>query len=90
MEYRFKLAHRRDWQLLVLVVANLVCVGGFLASNLGDSQPTTGGWRKIDFQALQTRIESGELSSQEASWYHRHEPSSNAGENRVTNLEWNE
>lgn len=38
-------------------------------------------WRRIDLQALQTRIEAGELVDTEASWYHR-EKTEKAGQGR--------
>ena len=67
------LYHRRlrDLRFLVLVLLNLILIGGFLRSEAGDEGGPPGGWRRVDVQALQIRIEAGELVDREASWYHR-------------------
>ena len=66
--YHYRL---RDLRFLVLVLLNLILISGFLLSEAGDESGTSGGWRRIDVQQLQTRIEAGELVDREASWYHR-------------------
>ena len=69
----------RDLRFLALVSFNLFLIGGFLLSGAGGESGPPGGWRRIDLQALQTRIEAGELVDTEARWYHR-EQANKAGQ----------
>jgi hypothetical protein len=59
----------REVRLLALVSANLLAIGGFLGAGGQQPQEQVGGWRRIDMEAVQTRVRSGELSSREAEWY---------------------
>jgi len=59
---------RRDLRFLGVVVLNLACMAGYLATGSGAPDTAVGGWRRIDREALERRIESGELSRQEALW----------------------
>ena len=59
---------RRDLRFLGVVALNLVGVAGYLATESGAPDTTVGGWRRIDREALERRIEAGELSRQEALW----------------------
>lgn len=59
----------RDLRFLVLVLLNLFLISGFLISGAGGDSALPGGWRRIDLQALQTRIDAGELVEIEARWY---------------------
>lgn len=59
---------RRDLPFLVFVALALACIAAFLAIESGH-EPTGGGWRRIDRESLERRIESGELSGREALWY---------------------
>jgi len=59
----------REVRLLALVLANLLAIGGFLGAGVRQAQEETGGWRRIDFQAVLARMRTGELSSREAQWY---------------------
>ena len=61
--------HRRELRFLALAAVNLVCIAGYVASGIGVS-PEGGGWRRIDYQAVEARIEAGELVRKEARWYH--------------------
>ncbi len=70
METWLKHLHRRDLQFLALVLANLVCVGGYLLAQVQTAEQPAGGWRRIDLQAVMTRIEAGDLQQHEAAWYH--------------------
>ena len=65
---------RRDLRFLGVVVLNLACVAGYLATESGAPETGVGGWRRIDRAALESRIESGELSRKEASWWREVEP----------------
>lgn len=71
MEKLLNHSRLRDLRFVVLVLLNLFLISGFLISGTGGESGPPGGWRRIDLQALQTRIEAGELVDREASWYHR-------------------
>ena len=62
--------HLRDIQLLGLVCITLVFIGLFLTAQLQQLEPKGSGWRRIDIELLQKRLESGDLSDHEAAWYH--------------------
>jgi hypothetical protein len=62
--------HLHDLPLVVLVAANLLAVGGFLGVGPTESAPGSGGWRRVDIEAVARRIEGGDLSPREALWYH--------------------
>ena len=59
----------RDVRFVVLVLLNLYLISGFLLSGTSEQSGPPGGWRRIDVQALQIRIEAGELLDIEAVWY---------------------
>ncbi len=63
--------HRRDLRFLTFVLTNLVCVCGFLLAQVQTVEQPAGGWRRIDLQAVITRIEAGDLQRHEAAWYHQ-------------------
>ena len=65
---------QRDLRFLATVAAALACIVGFLLTQAGPE--VAGGWRRIDREALERRIESGELSGREASWYRVVDPAS--------------
>jgi hypothetical protein len=52
-----------------LVGLTLACIAGFLFSGFAETGTPTGGWRRIDTERLQMRLESGELQRREAEWY---------------------
>jgi len=81
MEKLLNHSRLRDLRFVVLVLINLLLISGFLVSSTGGESGPPGGWRRIDLQALQTRIEAGELVDTEASWYHR-EKAEKAGQGR--------
>jgi len=60
---------RREVRFLAFTVINLACIAGYVASGIG-VKPEGGGWRRIDYQAVETRMEAGELVRKEARWYH--------------------
>ena len=79
MEKLLNHSRLRDLGFVVLVFLNLFLISGFLISAAGGESGPPGGWRRIDLQALQTRIEAGELVDTEARWYHR-EQTNKAGQ----------
>jgi hypothetical protein len=79
MEKLLNHSRLRDLGFVFLVFLNLFLISGFLVSGAGGDSDPPGGWRRIDLQALQTRIEAGELVDTEARWYHR-EQANKAGQ----------
>ena len=65
---------RRDLRFLGVVALNLACVAAYLATESGAPETAVGGWRRIDRAALESRIESGELSRKEAVWWREIQP----------------
>ena len=62
--------HLGDIQLVGLICVTLVFIGLFLTARLQQLDAEGSGWRRIDLELLQQRIESGDLSDREAVWYH--------------------
>jgi len=82
MQTWLKHLHRRDYRFLVFVLVNLFCLSGYLLAHIQTLQQENGGWRRIDLDAVMSRIESGDLLKHEAAWYHnkqtgKHNPASN-------------
>jgi len=63
----------REGKLLILVLANLIAIAGFLGSGIRGGGEQIGGWRQIQLDAFTERVRSGELSGREASWYRAEE-----------------
>ena len=61
--------HNRDRVFIGLVSLTLACILGFLFSGFAETGTPAGGWRRIDLQRLETRLDAGELVSREAAWY---------------------
>lgn len=61
--------HSRDVFFIGLVGLTLLCITGFLFSGLAGTGIEGGGWRRIDNERLEMRLESGELLRREAEWY---------------------
>ena len=59
----------REFQLLALVLANLFVIAGHLGAGLQQVGQETGGWRRVDTEAVLSRLRAGELSDREAEWY---------------------
>jgi hypothetical protein len=53
-----------------LVILTGVVVVLYLKSGLRLADREGSGWRALDLDALQQRIETGELRDREAEWYH--------------------
>ena len=62
--------HRRELRFLGLVTVTAVVIALQVGAGLRLAGRDGGGWRSIDLDALQRRIESGELRDEEADWYH--------------------
>jgi hypothetical protein len=61
--------HRRDLAFIGLVGLTLVCIGGFLYGGFAETGTPAGGWRRVDTERLELRLESGDLQRREAEWY---------------------
>jgi hypothetical protein len=61
--------HVADYRLLGLLGSTLLCILLFFWQQRGEGV-SGGGWREIDRQAFQQRLDAGDLSNREASWYH--------------------
>ena len=58
----------RDTRFIVFIALNLIAIGAFLLSELTDEAAYTG-WRKIDYQILTDKVNSGDLASHEALYW---------------------
>lgn len=65
----FHLRHLQDLRLIVLILVSLVLIGFHLNQAGGGAGEAGASWRKLDIEALQRRIETGDLSDREADWY---------------------
>jgi hypothetical protein len=62
--------HVADYRLIGLLGSTLLCIALFLWQQTGEGVSSASGWRQIDLPRLQQRLDAGDLSDQEASWYH--------------------
>lgn len=60
--------HRRELGFLGLIGLTGLLIALHLASGLEGLGGPAGGWRTIDREALERRIESGDLRDREAEW----------------------
>jgi len=60
----------RDLRFSGLVVVTLLTIGLYLNTGLRLAGQSGSGWRTLDLDALQQRVETGELLDREADWYH--------------------
>lgn len=70
MYIRARHLHRREIGFLGLVAVTLAMIALYLNAGLRLAGPGGAGWRTVDLDSLQRRIESGELRDREADWYH--------------------
>jgi hypothetical protein len=61
----------RDLRFLGLVALTGVLIALYLDAGLRLASQAGSGWRTLDLDVLQQRIETGELRDREADWYHR-------------------
>ena len=62
--------HAADFRLLALLGSTLLCIALFLGQQAVETTAAGGAWRQIDLPTLQQRIDAGDLTDREASWYH--------------------
>lgn len=74
----------REARFLGLVALTALSIGLYLERGLTLAAREGGGHRIIDIQALQRRIDSGDLREREAQWYHPTRPEEENGRNRGT------
>lgn len=60
----------RDLRFLGLLAVTALGIALYLVAGLRLAGQTGSGWRTLDLDVLQQRIESGELRDHEAAWYH--------------------
>jgi hypothetical protein len=61
-----------DWPVLALVLLNLLGIGLYLG--VGPVRQEGAGYRVIDATVVRRLLDSGELSTREAQWYHPARP----------------
>jgi len=69
MRSLFHLRRMQDMRLVLLIVMSLVLIGLHLEQVGRGAGESGAGWRHLDLDALQRRIEAGDLSDREADWY---------------------
>jgi hypothetical protein len=74
-------SHLRERELRFVgsVLLTLVIIALYLDTGLRRTEEGGTGWREVDLEALQRRIETGELRDREADWYHPATPEEAAG-----------
>ncbi|MEN8168301.1 MAG: hypothetical protein ABFR65_12620 [Pseudomonadota bacterium] len=66
--------HAGDSRLIGLLALTLLLIALFLAQQSPQNTSASPNWRKIELTAVKQRLDSGDLSYQEASWYHLASP----------------
>lgn len=66
--------HAGDYRLIGLLVLTLLLIAVFLAQQAPQNTSASPNWRKIELTAVKQRLDSGDLSYQEATWYHLASP----------------
>ncbi len=69
MERWLKHVRRREVQFLAVILINLFCIAAYVADGFGVRPEGTGGWRRIDIEAVESLIDAGDLVRKEADWY---------------------
>jgi hypothetical protein len=75
--------HPRDTRFLGLIALALVLIALHLGEGLDLAARAGSGHRVIDRQALERRIEAGELRDREALWFHQARPEETSGGGRA-------
>ncbi|RMG38596.1 MAG: hypothetical protein D6720_00925 [Gammaproteobacteria bacterium] len=69
--WRLRRVLHHDWPAILLLILTLGSIVGYL--EIGPGAGSRGGYRVIDFARVRRLMDSGQLSTQEARWYHRTE-----------------
>jgi len=64
----------RELRFLALIAITASLIAVYLSTGLRLAEEAGKGWRTIDLDTLQRRIETGELRDREADWYHPSTP----------------
>jgi hypothetical protein len=75
--------HPRDTRFLGLIALALVLIALHLGEGLDLAAREGSGHRVIDRQALERRIEAGDLTDREALWFHQARPEETSGRGRA-------
>jgi len=75
--------HPRDTRLLGLIALALVLIALHLGEGLDLAARAGSGHRVIDRQALERRIDAGDLRDHEAQWFHQARPEETSGGRRT-------
>jgi hypothetical protein len=62
--------HARELRFIAVVLTDLLFVAAYLAGGYGGLGQEGHGWRRIDVEALEARMDAGDLNRREARWYH--------------------
>jgi hypothetical protein len=66
--------HHRELRFLGLIGLTGAIIALYLGAGLRLAGEEGTGWRTIDLDTLQRRVETGELRDREADWYHSSTP----------------
>jgi len=69
MSVRIRHLHQRELRFLGLLALTALLIALYLSDELRLAEQQGRGWRSIDLEALQRRVETGELRDREADWY---------------------
>ncbi len=70
IKHFFRKLHAQDARFVTLALLNVLCICGFLLEGLGSAGgEKRGSWRKTDIEAIEKKIQSGDLMRHEAEWY---------------------
>lgn len=70
MGVRIRHLHQRELRFLGLIAMSGILIALHLSAGLQLVGHEGSGWRSVDLDALQRRIDTGELRDHEADWYH--------------------
>jgi len=79
MTVQIKTWHPREVRFVGLIALTLLGMALYLGDGLRLASRDGSGHRVIDIQALERRIEAGDLRDREALWYHETRPDDGGG-----------
>ncbi|MCP4700004.1 MAG: hypothetical protein GY862_24605 [Gammaproteobacteria bacterium] len=68
-KHRFRKLHTQDVRFITLILLNVLCIFGFFFESLGSAGEKPGPWRKVDIEAIEKKMQAGDLTRHEAEWY---------------------